>query len=816
MNIPNDEVCGRCPFFDTVEERCVPPTSPFKARVMLIGMNPGKTELETQQYFVGPAGRNLDIALAMLGLDRPKDVYITNAVKCYTRAKEESVKATHIRCCRDYLDWEVEQVDPDLIVVAGDIALQAVVGAKGITNKIKQLLWSEHYNKPVIAILHPAAVLHNPRMKRTYLESVAYIGKFLNGELVDEDDIGDYKVLRTANDLDALAKTILNEGRFSFDIENNHRMPWQEDCQLKCWAMSYKPRFARCIPFAEFPTNLQHYAMKMMKVLLTNKNLKVLGHNVWFDLRHFTIPLGIEPAGEIYDTQLEHYLIDENSSHGLKSITWEVSKLGGYERELDALGGPGHVEPGPVLYHYNCIDVDITERAHAIFIPELERQELMSAYRDILMPAAAVLSELESRGVPVDREHASHLRTQAEEMIPELVTKLKCMDAVRRFEATTGSSFNPNSTKQVRTVLFEYERLPIIERTKKTQLPSTKSAVLEKLEEQEESEICKTLLDYRLIKGLHSKYLGKLEDLIAHDDKIHTSYLLHVARSGRTSSANPNLQNIPVRGKDILDVKNIFVPTKGRIFLEADFSQHEYRVVASVAKDPIMLKMFREDDENYHKYLRGELDAKTFYEELAIDLHRKNAAELFGVPYDDVTNAQRKAAKGLSFGVLYGMGPKSLGKLLKCTEEEAIAYLQEYFAKFTGIRDWKSEETHNLYNNKYIITCTGRRRHFAYVDDDAVREGLNTLIQGPASDFMLISLSRISHEFKRIGFKSELILQVHDSILVNVVPEELEDVVSIMRRIMESSAEGYINVPLRADFSIGKSWGSLQDLWKQQ
>lgn len=810
MEIPNDDICGKCPFFATRNNRFVPPPEAGKYRIAIVGMNPGQTELEQGKYFVGMAGNNLDIGLKLIDIPR-EEIYITNAVKCYTVPKVENIRATHIKYCREYLDYELFLVDPELIVVAGDIALQAVTGLKGITSKIKKLLWSEHYRKPVIAILHPAAILHNAKNRGLYLESIAYIKRFLEDELTSTEDFGEYHVIRTKNEIDEVIRNCKAANFCCMDIENNEKKPYDPDCILRCVSLAYKPRLSYCIPYTELPEDLKSFAAKAISYLITSKDIDILGHYTWFDLQHFTIPMKIVPQGNIWDTMLEHCLLDVNSSHGLKQLVWEFTKMGGYEKIVEDQGGPGKCPIGPDLYRYNNIDTDGTFRLHNLFMPRLEVQGLMRPYRNILMPAAEVLAEIETRGVVLDRRYGEDLKIKAEQMLPEIVNSIREVPQVAQFEKDNATTFNPSSPLQIRKVLFNYMRLPVLRTTTQKTEPSTDAKALEMLEEQYGSKICKLILDYRLVQGLYSKYLGKLQELADANSRIHTSYLLHVARSGRTSSANPNLQNLPKRGKDVLDVKNCFIPSPGNWLLEGDFNQHEYRVVAGVSGDVLMKKLFQEDRIQYEKALAGVISWKS-YKEHALDMHRANASEVFGVPYAEVTSEQRRAAKGLSFGVLYGMGGDKLSEILKCSNEQAERYLHEYYRKFSGIKSWKDRETEALYLHKYITTCTGRRRQFPIVDGDAVREGINTLIQGPASDFMLISLIRINKLLKSNCLRSLLYAQVHDSITVDLVPAELPEVIEILREVMDTSAKEYIDIPLQVDFSIGLRWGSLIDL----
>jgi DNA polymerase-1 len=813
MIIPNDDVCGQCPFASTRNERFVGPGDIKKAHIAVVGMNPGKTELELGEYFVGPAGKNLEVGLQLVGLKR-EDIYITNAVKCYTFPKKESIRANHIRYCREYLDWEIEQCDPDLIVVAGDVALQAVVGIKGVTTKIKKLLWSERYQKPVIAILHPAAVLHNPKNKRLYLESIQFIGRFLQGELQSSSDLGEYHVLTGKDEFDEIIKQVIEYRAFCFDIENNNIMPHDPDCQIRCIGFTYKPRYSVCLPWTEFAGSLKEYVLKVLHWILHNPDIAKVGHNVWFDLKHFDV----RPQGTIWDTMLEHYLLNENASHGLKQLAWEHTQLGGYEKKIDSEGGPGIVPVGPELYRYNNIDVDITMRLHEKFKPQLIEQGLDKPYLNIIAPAAEVLADMEMRGVRLDIEYARALKDKAEELLPTYTMEMREFPVVKRFEKQEDTLFNPRSIIHVSDILYKYMQLPVLGKTKNDK-PSTKSTVLEKLENRTENEFVGKLLDYRLVYGLYSKYLGKLEELCDANYRVHTTYLLHVARSGRTSSANPNLQNIPKRGQDVLDVKNCFVPSPGNYLLEADFNQHEYRVVAGVAPDALMLRLFKEDRRNYERVLSGEKSWQWYKDPIvgvALDMHRANASEVFNVSYAEVTSEQRRDAKSLSFGVLYGMGAFHLSQVLKCSQYMAQKYLNDYFEKFRGIKEWKDRETQNIIELGYVVSCTGRRRRFHYSDHDAIREGINTLIQGPASDFMLLALASSVREFKRQCIKSQILMQVHDSIVIDLVPEELDTVVKILRWAMESASEGYIDVPLQADFSIGERWGALTDLWKWQ
>jgi len=266
----------------------------------------------------------------------------------------------------------------------------------------------------------------------------------------------------------------------------------------------------------------------------------------------------------------------------------------------------------------------------------------------------------------------------------------------------------------------------------------------------------------------------------------------------------------------VLDVKNIFVAPPGMVLLEADFNQHEYRVTAGVAQDNLMMEIFRKDRVNYEQVLRGEKSWRWYKDPLhgvVVDMHRANAAETFGVPYAEVTKEQRRNAKALGFGVLYGMGTRKLAATLGVTEREAESYLRAYFQKFTGIAEWKQSAKMFLWQHKYVVSCTGRRRHFPHLDDDATREGLNTLIQGPASDFMLIALTKTEDRLVAEGLMSRVLLQVHDSICVALVLDELAKVVDILRDSMEHASDKYLDIPLQADFSIGTRWGNMIDLW---
>lgn len=422
------------------------------------------------------------------------------------------------------------------------------------------------------------------------------------------------------------------------------------------------------------------------------------------------------------------------------------------------------------------------EKAEALYLleqklaPKLEEQGLETVYRDIDLPLCQVLSDMEQAGVRIDRE--------ALEQFGALLSG-RIETAQQAVYAYAGEEFNINSTKKLGEILFEKLALPPVKKTKSGY--STDADVLEKLKSKHP--IVEAVMDYRMLSKLKSTYADGLLKVIGPDGRIHTTFENMVTATGRLSSTNPNLQNIPVRTELGSEIRRMFVPREGWLFVDADYSQIELRVLAHIADDAHMQQAF----------LSGE------------DIHTVTASQVFGVPPEQVTPLMRRHAKAVNFGIVYGISEFSLSEDIGVSRKEAKAYIDSYLEKYAGVRSYMKDIVERAKADGYVTTLFGRKRYLPELRSSnfnvrsfGQRVALNTPIQGTAADIIKLAMIRVAEELKRQKLQARLLLQVHDELIVECPPEEADTVRQLVTRQMESVVS--LRVPLVAEAKIGKTW----------
>jgi DNA polymerase-1 len=427
---------------------------------------------------------------------------------------------------------------------------------------------------------------------------------------------------------------------------------------------------------------------------------------------------------------------------------------------------------------YSCEDGDMTLRLRAMFEPQLETHALTRLLEDIEMPLVEVLADMEWAGVSIDREWFKSLKTrfQAER---ERVEKL-IYDAA-------GMEFNINSNPQLREILFEKLGLPIIKRTATG--PSTDASVLQELAEEGHA-LPSLLMEYRELSKLESTYIDALPTMVSpHTSRIHTSFNQTVASTGRLSSSDPNLQNIPIRRELGRDIRRGFVPREGWTLLSADYSQIELRLLAHLSHDPAFVSAFQSGG----------------------DIHRQTAALIFDVPLEQVTSEMRGRAKTINFATIYGQGAHALSRQLGVSHAEAKEFITRYFERFEGIRKYLDSMVELARAQGYVQTIFGRRRYIPELRDRnfnirafGERTATNSPIQGSAADLIKIAMIRIHRALTKRKLASTMILQVHDELVFEAPPEELAILETLVRDEMEHAAE--LSVPLVVDIGTGANW----------
>ncbi len=537
--------------------------------------------------------------------------------------------------------------------------------------------------------------------------------------------------------------------------------------------------------YVAIPANREE-ALKIVaifKPLYEDPEILKVGQNIKYDievLRHY----GVEVAGPMFDTMIAHYLLQPELRHNMDYMA-EVY-LGYRTVHIEELIGPrgrnqkNMRDLSPTdIYEYACEDADITLRLKNVLEPKLDEAGVARLFRDIEMPLVGVLADMELNGVCLDTE-ALH---ETSEVFNKRMTAIE-----QHIYELAGEQFNISSPRQVGDILFG--KMKIVDKPKKTKTGQfvTSEEVLQQL--RSKSPIIDEILNYRGLKKLLSTYVDALPKLInPRTGRIHTSFNQTVTATGRLSSSDPNLQNIPVRDDDGKEIRKCFIPEPGCLFFSADYSQIELRIMAHLSEDENMIEAFRE----------------------GFDIHAATAARIWHKDIGEVTPAERKKAKQANFGIIYGITTYGLAQRMDISNGEARDLIDGYFLTFPRVEAYMEQAKETARKQGYAETLFHRRRylpdinsHNATVRGFAERNAINAPIQGSEADIIKVAMVRIHHRFKAEGIRSKMILQVHDELNFSVFPEEKEQVERIVVEEMQGAYK--LRVPLVADAGWGKNW----------
>jgi DNA polymerase-1 len=579
---------------------------------------------------------------------------------------------------------------------------------------------------------------------------------------------------------ETLAALLARQSSFSFDTETDSINPLE--AHLVGMSFAVEEGEAWYVPVPEKWEEAQQ-TVKRFTAVLQAANVEKVGQNIKFDilvLRKY----GVHVAGPLFDTMIAHYLLNPELHHNMDYMA-EIC-LHYKTIHIEELIGPRGKKqlsmrqvPLKQIVEYAAEDADVTLRLKHYLLPELQHLDDESLFYDMEMPLVYVLADMEAAGVRLDLEALA-------QSSKELSGQLAVLE--EEIYGLAGGPFNINSSKQVGEILFG--RLQLDNRARKTKMGnfSTSEDVLEKLRNRHP--IVGKLLDYRRVKKLLSTYVDALPLLVSPDDgKVHTSFNQGVTSTGRLSSTNPNLQNIPVREEMGRELRKAFIPDPGCTFFSADYSQIELRLMAHLSQDEHMVEAFRS----------------------GADIHAATAAKIYGLPLEQVSKDMRRKAKTANFGIIYGISAFGLAERLGIPRSEAKELIDGYFASYPKIRQYIQASIESAREKGYAETLYHRRRylpdicsHNATVRAYAERNAVNAPIQGSAADIIKMAMVRIHRRFAEAGLHSRMILQVHDELNFNVPEEELESV----RRIVLDEMENVLplSVPLLADSGAGKNW----------
>ncbi|WP_417504795.1 DNA polymerase I [Marinomonas gallaica] len=595
----------------------------------------------------------------------------------------------------------------------------------------------------------------------------------------------DYDTVLDQDSFHAWLKTIQDADLVAFDTETTSLNYMA--AELVGLSVSVEVGKAAYIPVAHdydgAPEQLDRdWVLEQLKPWLEDDTQKKVGQHLKYDANVLN-NYGITLRGIAFDTMLESYIFNSTATrHDMNSLATKF--LGHTTVSFEDIAGKGakqktfnQIELEQAAF-YAAEDADITLRLHEAIMPKLEKEgDLVNVLTDIELPLVPVLAKMEQTGALIDPEL---LHAQSS----EIAAKLQEIEIKAHEEA--GESFNLSSPKQLQVILFEKQGLPVIKKTPKGQ-PSTAEPILQELAEQ--YELPRLIMEHRSLAKLKSTYTDKLPEMIQKTGRIHTSYHQAVTATGRLSSTDPNLQNIPIRTTEGRRIRQAFVAPEGYKLLAADYSQIELRIMAHLSQDRGLLDAFAND----------------------LDVHKATAAEVFDTTAEEVTTEQRRRAKAINFGLIYGMSAFGLAKQLGIGRPEAQKYVQRYFERYPGVRTYMDNTRENAKEQGYVETIFGRRLYLpeikaknAMMRQAAERTAINAPMQGSAADIIKRAMINMHDWLADTDLDVKMIMQVHDELIFEVAEKDLEAAQEKIVEIMQNSSE--IDVPLLVEAGVGNNW----------
>lgn len=595
-----------------------------------------------------------------------------------------------------------------------------------------------------------------------------------------------YETILDEEALNRWAQILREAGEFAFDTETDSL----DNLSARLVGMSFaaKAGHAAYVPighdYLDAPDQLlTEQVLRVMKPILEDEKIRKIGQNLKFD-RGIMENYGVELRGIAFDTMLESYVL--NSVAGRHDMDSLADRHLNYKTTtFEDIAGKGKKQltfnqiPLEEAANYAAEDADITLLLHQALYPQLEAEKsLLHVYQDIEMPLVPVLSRMERTGVLID---ANVLAAQS----AELTARLDELE--KQAFAIAGEEFNLSSPKQLQTILFEKLNLPVVKKTPGG-APSTNEEVLEELADNHE--LPRVILEHRSLSKLKTTYTDKLPLMVdPKTRRVHTSYHQAVTATGRLSSRDPNLQNIPVRTDEGRRIRQAFIARDGYCIMAADYSQIELRIMAHLSQDKGLLKAFAEGK----------------------DIHRATAAEVFGMPLDEVTADQRRSAKAINFGLIYGMSAFGLARQLGIPRGEAQRYMDLYFERYPGVLEYMARTREHAAEKGYVETLEGRRLWLPEINSRngmrrkaAEREAINAPMQGTAADIIKKAMIAVDDWLQKENIDALMIMQVHDELVFEVRKEQQAEMAEKIRGLMEAAMK--LDVPLKVEAGVGANW----------
>ncbi len=590
-----------------------------------------------------------------------------------------------------------------------------------------------------------------------------------------------YHLITTSEERAELLSLLMQQKEVSFDTETSSIEPLHAELVGMSFAFQAREGFYVAVS----PNREQALIiLEEFKPFFDSTDILKIGHNLKYDLQVFA-NYGVEVKGTLFDTMIAHYLIQPESKHGMDflseyylkykpiSIETLINKKGKNQ------GNMRDLEPSAVC-DYACEDADVTFQLFQIFQSEIDKEHLRDLFYKIEMPLMPVLQKMEREGIAIDVESLALFSAQLEE---------EAQLREKEIKEVAGIDFNMDSPKQLGEVLFDHMKISAKAKKTKTGQYQTSEDALEKYKN--DHPIVDMILDYRQSRKLKSTYVDPLPTLLDPiDNRVHTHFMQTVAATGRLSSNNPNLQNIPIRTEKGKEIRKAFI-SRGPEYtiMAADYSQIELRIIAALSEDPNMTASFQQ----------------------GIDIHTATAAKVFNTPIEEVTRDQRSAAKAVNFGIMYGQSAFGLAQNLKISRTEAKTIIDSYFAQYDTIKSYMDRTVNNARELGFVETIMKRRRYLpdinsgnAVVRGFAERNAINAPIQGSAADIIKLAMIAVDKAMVEHKVKSKLLLQVHDELVFDVHDSETELMPQLVKEAMESAVK--LAVPMEVEVKLAKNW----------
>lgn len=635
----------------------------------------------------------------------------------------------------------------------------------------------------------------SPKIKKSDPDQMDMFGQPVN-DIVDEveeietarnfltikDVPHNYILIDTKEKRATFITELLKQSEVSFDTETTGLDVQQ--AELVGMSFAYTPSEAYYIPVSENKEEAQAIVNEF-KIVFENPAITKIGQNIKYDLSILK-RYGIALKGKLFDTMVAHFLIQPEMRHNMNVLAETYLNYSPVSIEtLIGKKGKGQLTmrdvPVEEIKEYAAEDADVTLQLKNKFEPMLSDEHIKKLFEEIEIPLISVLAEMEAEGIALDKNALQELSSELEKDITKVDAEIQQL---------AGMPFNVSSPKQVGEILFEV--LKVTEKPKKTKTGqyATGEEILVKLVGKHD--IIGKILDYRELVKLKNTYVDTLPQLVnPNTGRIHTSYNQVVAVTGRLSSDNPNLQNIPIRTERGREIRKAFVARdENYILLSADYSQIELRIIAELSKDAGMIEAFQSGQ----------------------DIHKATAAKVYNVSLEEVTSDMRRNAKMVNFGIIYGISAFGLSERLNIPRKEAAAIIENYFSKYPGIKAYMDESIEIAKEKGYVETIMGRRRYLRDINSSnqtvrgyAERNAINSPIQGSAADMLKIAMIHIQNDFKEKNIRSKMLLQVHDELVFDVLKEELEIVKPIIENRMKNAIPSLL-VPMEVGMGVGKNW----------